>query len=131
MRNATLEEDITVEIPEYPFPYFRGKNGGVYKRGISSEKAKKKDEDDEEERDVLVYEYDFYVVKRLTDPDAGESLWMHLNLTLAMSRKPRNFLPPQVGRFFALCQMLTKRLQDRACINQLSLCAKKNKQLKE
>jgi len=80
MRNATLEEDITVEIPEYPFPYFRGKNGGVYKRGIPSEKAKKKDEDDEEERDVLVYEYDFYVVKRLTDPDAGESLWMRLHM---------------------------------------------------
>jgi hypothetical protein len=81
MRNATLEEDITVEIPEYPFPYFRGKNGGVYKRGLPSEgKKKKDDEDDEEERDTLVYEYDFYVVKRLTDPDAGESLWMRLHM---------------------------------------------------
>jgi len=81
MRNATLEEDITVEIPEYPFPYFRGKNGGIYRRGMPSEKAKKKDdEDDDSERDVLIYEYDFYVVKRLTDPDAGESLWMRLHM---------------------------------------------------
>jgi hypothetical protein len=81
MRNATLEEDITVEIPEYPFPYFRGKNGGVYKRGLPSEKAKKKDDEEtEEERDHLIYEYDFYVVKRLTDPDAGESLWMRLHM---------------------------------------------------
>ena len=81
MRNATLEEDITVEIPEYPFPYFRGKNGGVYRRGMPSDKPKKKDdEDDDSERDVLVYEYDFYVVKRLTDPDAGESLWMRLHM---------------------------------------------------
>lgn len=83
MRNATLEEEITVEIPEYPFPYFRGKNGGVYKRGLPPEKAKKKkdeDEETEEERDHLIYEYDFYVVKRLTDPDAGESLWMRLHM---------------------------------------------------
>jgi len=80
MHSATLEEEITVEIPEYPFPYFRGKNGGVYKRGIPSEKAKKKDEDDDDERDTLIYEYDLYVVKRLTDPDAGESLWMRLHM---------------------------------------------------
>jgi hypothetical protein len=83
MRNATLEEEITVEIPEYPFPYFRGKNGGVYKRGLPSAKAKakgKEDEETEEERDHLIYEYDFYVVKRLTDPDAGESLWMRLHM---------------------------------------------------
>ena len=81
MRNATLEEEITVEIPSYPFPYFRGKNGGVYRKGIPSDKPKKKDdEDDDEDRDILVYEYDFYVVKRLTDPDAGESLWMRLHM---------------------------------------------------
>jgi len=74
MRNATLEEEITVEIPEYPFPYFRGKNGGVYKRGYG------KDENGEDNKDELIYEYDFYVVKRLKDPDAGESLWMRLHM---------------------------------------------------
>lgn len=81
MRNAVLEEEVTVEIPEYPFPYFRGKNGGVYKRGMPGEnKKKKKDEEDDEPQDELVYEYDFYVVKRLTDPDVGESLWMRLHM---------------------------------------------------
>lgn len=80
MRNAVLEEEITVEIPEFPFPYFRGKNGGVYKRGLSGDKKRKKDEEDDEPQDELVYEYDFYVVKRLTDPDVGESLWMRLHM---------------------------------------------------
>jgi hypothetical protein len=74
MRNAVLEEDVTVEIPEYPYPYFRGKNGGVYKRGWG------KDEKGEDAKDELVYEYDFYVVKRLTDPEDGESLWMRLHM---------------------------------------------------
>lgn len=74
MRSAVLEEEITVEIPEYPFPYFRGKNGGVYKRGYG------KSDDGADNKDELIYEYDFYVVKRLTDPDAGESLWMRLHM---------------------------------------------------
>ena len=74
MHNATLQEDVKLEIPEFPFPYFRGKNGGVYIRGEDP------DSDDPNERDKLVYEYDLYVVKRLTDPDAGESLWMRLHM---------------------------------------------------
>lgn len=74
MHNTTLEEEVTVEIPEYPFPYFRGKNGGVYKRGHG------KDEDGNDKKDELVYEYDLYVVKRLTDPEAGESIWMRLHM---------------------------------------------------
>ena len=74
MRNAILEEEVTVEIPDYPYPYFRGKNGGVYKRGYG------KDEKGEDHKDELVYEYDFYVVKRLNDPDTGESLWMRLHM---------------------------------------------------
>jgi len=74
MRNAVLEEEVTVEIPDYPYPYFRGKNGGVYKRGWG------KDDKGEDQKDELVYEYDFYVVKRLDDPDTGESLWMRLHM---------------------------------------------------
>jgi len=74
MRSAVLEEDITVEIPEYPFPYFRGKNGGVYRRGHG------KDDAGEDKKDELIYEYDFYVVKRLKDPDVGESIWMRLHM---------------------------------------------------
>lgn len=50
----------TYTIPKYPFPFFRGKNGGVYRRG------------DEEEGPQLVYEYDLYMVDRVTDHQEGE-----------------------------------------------------------
>lgn len=61
---------ITYNIPEYPFPYFRGKNGGVYR---------KNDDDAEDPEPVLIYEHDLYVVKRLKDPQAGEVIWMRLH----------------------------------------------------
>ena len=77
---AATAEDNTVEfvseektavytIPEYPFPYFRGKNGGVYR---------KSDDEDDPEAD-LIYEHDLYVVKRLKDPQMGETIWMRLH----------------------------------------------------
>ena len=59
----------TVRIPEYPFPFFRGKNGGIYRRPAT----------DEAEPD-LVYEHDLYIIKRLTDPDIGETLLFRLHL---------------------------------------------------
>lgn len=74
IQNETLGQKVTVEIPEFPFPYFRGKNGGVYKRGMPSP------DDEEDAEDILVYEHDFYVVKRLEDPDAGEMVWMRLHM---------------------------------------------------
>lgn len=60
-------------IPTYPFPYFRGKNGGVYRRGQSS------DDEEEVEEAQLVYEHDLYVVKRLRDPQSGEVVWLRLH----------------------------------------------------
>ena len=42
-----------------PFPYFRGKNGGLYRKG--------KDEDP----DRLIYDYDIYITKRIDDPVDG------------------------------------------------------------
>lgn len=68
------EEDgevIHYQLPEYPFPYFRGKNGGVYKKPS-----------EEEEEPILVYEHDFYVVKRMRDPDAGEVILFRAHLPL-------------------------------------------------
>jgi len=59
----------TVTIPEYPFPYLRGKNGGVYKKPMS-----------EEEELVLVYEHDFYVIGRMRHPDLGEVARFRLHL---------------------------------------------------
>ena len=56
-------------IPEYPFPFFRGKNGGVYKKSDDSEVEAEK-----------VYEHDFYLVKRMKDPELGEVALFRLHL---------------------------------------------------
>lgn len=75
---ADPDEEIVVEtedgaeviqIPEYPFPYFRGRTGGIYR--------KPKDEEDEPE---LVYEHDLYVVKRMHHNEMGEVALMRLHL---------------------------------------------------
>jgi hypothetical protein len=52
--------DTTYTIPSYPFPFFRGKTGGIYMKPL-----------EEEAEPVLVYENDLYVVKRMTDPLNG------------------------------------------------------------
>lgn len=52
--------ETTYHIPEYPFPYVRGKKGGVYRQV-----------EGEEGEPMLVYPYDLYVVKRMRDPNDG------------------------------------------------------------
>lgn len=73
-----LGGEITYTIPQLPFPYFRGKNGGIYRQGFT------KDEGDGDEtvveKDKLIYKHDFYVVKRMLDPELGEMIWMRLHL---------------------------------------------------
>ena len=49
---------VTVEIPAYPAPYFRGTSGGVYKR--------MKDKDGEP-IEVEIYPYDLYLTSRFYD----------------------------------------------------------------
>lgn len=67
-------KDVRVyNIPTFPFPFFRGKFGGVYRRGDPNKT-------EEEGNDKLIYENDFYVVKRMHDPVVGEMLWMRLHL---------------------------------------------------
>jgi Domain of unknown function (DUF927) len=70
--NTVVEEEdeqtVVHTIPTYPTPYFRGKNGGIYKMA------------GDEEEPVLVYEHDLYVVKRMRDPVAGEVVLMKLHL---------------------------------------------------
>lgn len=71
---AVEDENGEVEIqhiPEYPFPFFRGKKGGVYIRPES---------EDEEAEPKLVYEHDLYVVKRMRDPELGEMALFRLHL---------------------------------------------------
>lgn len=62
-------------VPELPYPYFRGKTGGIY----ASLKTKGDDGDDEE-KVVNIYEHDLYVVKRLKDPVKGDAVWIRLHL---------------------------------------------------
>lgn len=68
---AETDEGVveTHQIPEFPFPFFRGKNGGVYRRG-----------EDEEDEVLQVYEHDIYIIKRLVDPTAGEVALVKLHL---------------------------------------------------
>lgn len=66
------EEVKTYKIPRYPFPYFRGATaGGVYRQPRP---------DEEDQDDVLLYPHDFYIVKRVHDPEEGEMLWARLHL---------------------------------------------------
>jgi len=69
-------EEITKEerqytIPKYPFPYFRGRNGGIYRKNKSKE--------DDTEIDELIFPYDLYVVKRIVDPDLGDALLLRFH----------------------------------------------------
>lgn len=72
--NEFIVEDDTgnqtvYQIPEYPYPFFRGAKGGIYKRAT-----------EEEDEPAMVYEHDFYVVKRMRDPEAGETALLRLHL---------------------------------------------------
>ena len=58
------------QIPEYPYPFFRGKNGGVYSQPPIEDEAPA----------VVVYEHDFYLVKRMKDPEQGEVALFRLHL---------------------------------------------------
>ena len=61
----------TYTIPTYPTPYFRGANGGVYVR---------KTQPDGSIDEIPVYHNDIYVVRRISDPEVGESVLMRLHL---------------------------------------------------
>lgn len=65
------EPDRLYTIPTYPFPFVRGKNGGVYVR------AK---DDDNNPKDKMVYENDFYLVNTVDDPFHGMSALFRLHL---------------------------------------------------
>jgi len=71
--NVETEDGIPVtesyRIPEYPFPFFRGKNGGIWMQVKETE-----------DEPVLVYEHDLYVVKRMKDPEMGEVALFRLHL---------------------------------------------------
>jgi len=61
VRSTTEPEKVYV-IPEYPFPFVRGKYGGLYT---------KSSDPDTNPQDVMVYEHDFYLVNTIDDPQQG------------------------------------------------------------
>ena len=83
--DKTTLELRTYTIPPYPYPFFRGKTGGVWGRY--------KNKDGEEYED-LIYPYDFYVVKRMNDPDVGETILLRLHLP---KDGVREFIMPLTG----------------------------------
>jgi hypothetical protein len=74
-----------IDIPKYPFPFYRGEGGGIWR---------KPPKDDPEAEPMMVYANDFYVVKRMHDPGEGDSALLRLHLpkdglrefTVAMSK---------------------------------------------
>lgn len=72
--DAAVTSAVTVNIPAYPFPYFRGTNGGVYRRSKSA---------DGEPIEEEIYPYDLYLTSRYYDSDEqgdGEGELVQINL---------------------------------------------------
>jgi energy-coupling factor transporter ATP-binding protein EcfA2 len=61
-----------IDIPKYPFPFYRGEGGGVWKKPPKDAT--------EEVEPKMIYANDFYVVKRMHDPGEGDSALMRLHL---------------------------------------------------
>lgn len=59
--------EVSYDIPKLPEPYFRGKNGGIYRNA--------KDNDQ-----LLIYPHDLFVIQRIHDQEEGDSAWMRLHL---------------------------------------------------
>lgn len=66
------EEEETEEPTTFrpPFPYFRAEGGGIYRQDGSGDEA----------TEIKVYEYDLYPIKRVFDPNDGESIVFRLHL---------------------------------------------------
>lgn len=102
----------TTVIPAYPFPYFRGKNGGVYR----------KDRDkDGEEVEVEIYPDDLYLTERFFDSnenDVGDGEMVGINLHMRRDGVRRFFAP--VTTLFA-----TDKLRDLLVRNGVVAYGKK------
>lgn len=109
------DEDIplpAISIPAYPYPYFRGKNGGVFR----------KDRDrDGEEIEVEVYPDDLYLTERFFDSnenDHGDGEMVGINLHMRKDGLRRFFAP--VTTLFA-----TDKLRDLLVRNGVVAYGKK------
>jgi hypothetical protein len=104
---TVVYRDTGGNIPRYPFPYKRGKSGGVYKD--------EKDEDGNIEP-ILVYMYDFYYIRRVVDPEAGECVVARLHL-------PRD----GVREFIVPLSVATSKEEIRKCLSKEGLTVSSKK----
>jgi uncharacterized protein (DUF927 family) len=109
------EDDVPVSttiIPAYPFPYFRGKNGGVFR----------KDRDkDGEEMEIEIYPDDLYLTERFFDSnenDVGDGEMVGITLHMRRDGVRRFFAP--VTTLFA-----TDKLRDLLVRNGVVAYGKK------
>jgi hypothetical protein len=65
----------TFIIPPYPFPFFRGEGGGIWKKPPKGDTG-------EEVEPTLVYPNDVYIIKRMKDQKNGEVLVFRRHLPL-------------------------------------------------
>jgi len=63
-------------VPNLPQNYFRGKAGGIFYNMPKEEES----DEDPESGVKLVYEYDLFLMKRLYDPQQGETILIRLSL---------------------------------------------------
>jgi hypothetical protein len=68
VQESTEEEQEEAQIPKFPDPFFRGKNGGIY-MALG-----------DENEPIRIYEHDLYVVKRMRDPVYGDVVVLKLHL---------------------------------------------------
>lgn len=106
-RSDTAEDSIEVEIgettvlypiPPMPFPYFRGKAGGIY-REVKDEIPK------------MIYENDLFIIKRMSDKGRGELVLARLHLP---KDKPKEFVIPLAAMNSK--EELRKLLASQGCI---------------
>lgn len=91
-------DETEYEIPAYPEPFFRGKNGGIYQYVIDKESKEREPE--------MLYAHDLYVFKRMRDLELGDVVWV------------RHHLPNDGVREFPIAQKelaAIDKFRDRIC----------------
>lgn len=76
VEEADNGEEKIYQIPKLPYPYFQGRNGGIYR---PAEKKLGKKEEDFGDAEEIVYPRDIYVFNRMIDPDRGEIAWIRVH----------------------------------------------------
>ena len=79
---------LTMTVPAYPYPYFRGAKGGVYR--------KEKAADGDQEIDIEIYPYDLYLTERFYDfsmEGDGDGEMVGINLHMSRDGVRRFYAP--------------------------------------